>query len=335
MKDYSTRLAQLKRAIFEINNRAEFNEAVLEVFHIQRIICQPYKEYINLLGTDISKIKKYQQVPFLPVSIFKNRDIICDGFPPQMVFNSSTTTGSTPSKHPVHDLSLYEESFKRSFKKFWGDPSDFTIYALLPNYLERENSSLVYMVNELISSSSNKESGFFLYNHQDLYNSLIKSKENGEKTMLIGVSFALLDFAERYNLNFPNLIVVETGGMKGRREEISRDELHRRLKSAFNVKKIASEYGMAELLSQAWSYGEGLFETPGWMRIVIRDLSNPFKMLNKGEIGGVNVIDLANIYSCAFIETQDLGLKKAGSLFTLHGRISGSELRGCNLLLAH
>ncbi len=344
------------RKIFEINSPDQFSTVALEIFRFQAEHCEPYKRYLSLLGTDIGKILDITQIPFFPIQFFKTENVICDRCTaqntnakkvlPQKIFTSSATTGMTPSRHPVADLSLYERSFSEGFRLQYGTPSDYAILALLPSYLEREGSSLVYMTENLMKQSANEHNGYYLYNHAELYDMLCRLKTDGQKTILIGVSFALLDFVSWLKLDsalkmeFPDLIVVETGGMKGRGEELSREELHSRLKEGFGVDKIHSEYGMAELLSQAWSKGDGLFFTPPWMKILIRDLNNPFRLLSNGEIagnnikrGGINIIDLANIYSCSFIETEDMGMNYSDGSFKIFGRIRNSELRGCNLLI--
>jgi hypothetical protein len=322
----------MKEKIFNITTKEEFEKTTLEIFRIQSEKCIPYRDFINLVGIKASSVNSIDKIPFLPVSLFKSHSIICHGLEPEIIFTSSATSGMIPSSHPVADLSIYRESFSTAFRRFWGEPSEYAILALLPSYLEREGSSLVYMADSLIKESRNSDSGFYLYDFGTLYQKLISLKERGIKTLLLGVSFALLEFIDQYQINFPELIVMETGGMKGRGKEISRDQLHSALKSGFGVSKIASEYGMAELLSQAYSYGDGLFETPPWMEILIRDLSNPFRILNGHATGGINIIDLANINSCSFVETQDMGKKEAGNTFSISGRIQNSELRGCNLL---
>ncbi|HCT94942.1 MAG: acyl transferase [Bacteroidetes bacterium GWE2_39_28] len=323
----------MKDKIFNISSREEYEKIALEIFRIQSEQCTPYKDFITLTGVNTSAVNSIEKIPFLPVSLFKSHSIICQGLEPEIVFTSSATSGMIPSSHPVADLSIYKESFSKAFRLFWGEPSEYAILALLPSYLEREGSSLVYMVDNLIKESCNSDSGFYLYDFDTLYHKLVSLKERGVKTLLLGVSFALLEFIDQYQINFPQLIVMETGGMKGRGKEISRDQLHSALRSGFGVSKIASEYGMAELLSQAYSYGDGLFETPPWMEILIRDLSNPFRILNGHATGGINIIDLANLNSCSFIETQDMGKKETGNTFSISGRIQNSELRGCNLLL--
>jgi hypothetical protein len=323
----------MKEKIFNITTKEEFEKTTLEIFRIQSEKCIPYRDFINLAGIKTSSVNSIEKIPFLPVSLFKSHSIICHGLEPEIIFTSSATSGMIPSSHPVADLSIYKKSFSTAFRRFWGEPSEYAILALLPSYLEREGSSLVYMADSLIKESRNSDSGFYLYDFGTLYQKLISLKERGVKTLLLGVSFALLEFIDQYQINFPELIVMETGGMKGRGKEISRDQLHSALKSGFGVSKIASEYGMAELLSQAYSYGDGLFETPPWMEILIRDLSNPFRILYGHATGGINIIDLANINSCSFVETQDMGKKEAGNTLRISGRIQNSELRGCNLLL--
>jgi hypothetical protein len=323
----------MKEKIFNITTKEEFEKTTLEIFRIQSEKCIPYRDFINLAGIKTSSVNSIEKIPFLPVSLFKSHSIICHGLEPEIIFTSSATSGMIPSSHPVADLAIYRESFSTAFRRFWGEPSEYAILALLPSYLEREGSSLVYMADSLIKESRNSDSGFYLYDFGTLYQKLISLKERGVKTLLLGVSFALLEFIDQYQINFPELIVMETGGMKGRGKEISRDQLHSALKSGFGVSKIASEYGMAELLSQAYSYGDGLFETPPWMEILIRDLSNPFRILYGHATGGINIIDLANINSCSFVETQDMGKKEAGNTLRISGRIQNSELRGCNLLL--
>ncbi|MFA5848533.1 MAG: acyltransferase [Bacteroidales bacterium] len=349
--------------IFEINSPDQFTTVALEMFRFQAEHCEPYKRYLSLLGTNVGKILDITHIPFFPIQFFKTENVICDKHGlakisnltqntnakeliPQKIFTSSATTGMTPSRHPVADLSLYERSFSDGFRLRYGSPSDYTILALLPSYLEREGSSLVYMTENLMKQSANEHNDYYLYNHAELYEMLCRLKADGQKTILLGVSFALLDFVSGLKpesgirMEFPDLIVVETGGMKGRGEELSREELHRRLKEGFGVDKIHSEYGMAELLSQAWSKGDGLFFTPPWMKVVLRDLNNPFRLLSDGERsginskrGGINIIDLANVYSCSFIETEDMGMTDPAGGFKIFGRIKNSELRGCNLLI--
>ncbi len=324
----------MKSKIFSIASPEDFEKIALDIFAAQSKECAPYRQYISLIGVDAGSVESVNQIPFLPVSLFKTHRIITGDTEPRIVFTSSATTGTTPSKHPVVDLSVYEQSFLSCFNLFWGNPRDYAILALLPSYLEREGSSLVYMADSLIKLSQNEHSGFYLNDFELLFNKLSFLKKSGCKTLLLGVSFALLDFVTQYKVDFPSLIVMETGGMKGRNREIGREELHWALKTGFGVSNIASEYGMAELLSQAYSYKDGIFETPPWMRVVIRDLINPFEQLNEyNRLGGINIIDLANLNSCSFIQTEDMGIMHTAGKFSITGRIKNSELRGCNLLL--
>ncbi len=326
-------LQSIKERIFRIDSPEEFNRIAMEIFHYQSVKCEPYRQYIELLGIDISSVSDIMKIPFMPVQFFKSHKIYCVPEEPQKQFTSSATTGMVPSVHYVADLSIYQESFTKSFSMAYGDPSEYAILALLPSYLEREGSSLIYMADSLIRQSGNIHSGYYLYNHDDLYYMLENLRDKGQKTMLLGVSFALLDYVEKYTSVFPSLIVIETGGMKGRGTEMPREVIHDKLRKGFGVEHIHSEYGMAELLSQAYSKGDGLFSAPPWMQVFIRDLNNPFRFVEDDKLGGINIIDLANAGSCSFIETQDMGIKTAGNLFRIPGRIKGSELRGCNLLL--
>ncbi|MEZ7875169.1 MAG: acyltransferase [Bacteroidales bacterium] len=310
-----------------------FHKLAIDVFRYQVVNCDPYSEFCALLDIEPNEITKLEEIPFLPVRFFKNKNVYSAKTPPEIVFTSSATTGMIPSRHPVSDLSLYELSFLEAFRNFYGKPEDFNILALLPSYLEREGSSLVYMTERLIKESKSEYSGFYLYNFKNLEDNLIKLRNSSRKTILLGVSFALVEFASSFKINFPELIIMETGGMKGRGKEMSREEIHNIIKNSFGVSKVHSEYGMAELLSQAYSLGDGVFSTPPWMKFLLRDFTNPLKILIDSEIGGLNIIDLSNVNSCSFIETEDIGVKKAGNLWKIPGRISNSELRGCNLLL--
>ena len=314
-------------------SEATFKQLALDVFDFQSTNFEPYRRYMELLGIDPKNVNKIEQIPFLPVKLFKNTTVYSAQEPPQKIFTSSATTGMTPSSHPVADLSLYEHSFNRAFALFYGSPKDFNILALLPSYLEREGSSLVYMADSLIKESKNEHSGFYLYNYENLAEILTKLKFSRKKSLLLGVSFALVDFSKRYKIDFPELIVMETGGMKGRGEELSREEIHSFIKTSFGVSNVHSEYGMAELLSQAYSDGNGLFKTPHWMKFLLRDFSNPLKITDTDERGGLNIIDLANVNSCSFLETEDIGINETGNLWRIPGRIYNSEIRGCNLLL--
>ncbi|MEO6523007.1 MAG: acyl transferase [Mucilaginibacter sp.] len=322
-----------KQQVFSISNNEEFNKTALQIFHYQAKNCAVYHGFLTGLGIDIGAINDIQQIPFLPIEFFKSHNVVSVDAEPEVTFTSSGTTGVITSSHIVTDVSWYVDSFRKAFELFYGDIKSYTILALLPAYLEREGSSLIYMADDLIKQSGNPDSGFYLYNHRDLYDQLIKQQQLNKPTLLIGVTFALLDFIESYSINFPELIVMETGGMKGRRKEMIREELHNTLCAGFGVEMIHSEYGMTELLSQAYSKGEGVFNCPPWMKIMIRDTNDPFTNLPSGKIGGINIIDLANINSCSFLATQDLGKVEPDGSFEVLGRFDHSDIRGCNLLI--
>ncbi|MFO7745206.1 MAG: acyl transferase, partial [Psychroflexus sp.] len=279
------------------------------------------------------EVKSLKDIPFLPIQFFKTHDVKTGEFTPDITFLSSGTTGQIQSQHKVKNLSLYEESFTKTFKHFYGNIEDYVVLGLLPSYLEREGSSLIYMVNDFIKKSKYNESGFYLNELEQLSQTLINLDKSGKKILLIGVSFALLDLVEKKSFQLKNTIVMETGGMKGRRKEMIRKELHDILSRGFGVDYIHSEYGMTELLSQAYSKGQSKFECPPHMKILIRDTEDPFHYLDKGKTGGINVIDLANIDSCPFIATQDLGKKINSKEFEILGRFDQSDIRGCNLLV--
>lgn len=323
-----------KEQVFAIENSDEFSAVALEVFRHQSKNCIVYKEFIAGMRIDANNVTAIEQIPFLPVEFFKSHAIVSNTGAAEIVFSSSGTTGITTSRHIVTDVSWYEESFRRAFKLFYGDIEKYTIFALLPSYLEREGSSLIYMAEDLIERSQNPDSGFYLYNYEELYHQLKKQQRHKKPTLLIGVTFALLDFVEQYNVDFPELIVMETGGMKGRRKEMIRGELHEVLKNGFGVDAIHSEYGMTELLSQAYSKGNGIFQTPPWVKIFTRDTNDPKSLLNNGKTGGINIIDLANVNSCSFIAVQDLGKVYADGSFEVLGRFDNADIRGCNLLIA-
>lgn len=321
-----------KQRIFNIQNEKEFRETALAVFRFQLENNLVYKQFIEYLAVNTEEINSIDKIPFLPVRFFKSHKIISNRLIAEKIFTSSGTTGMELSKHLVTDLSFYKESIERSFHHFYGFFSDYTIFALLPSYLEREGSSLIDMVKLWIEFSG--RGGFYLYNHPDLYNDLKRNEEEGKKSILIGVSFALVDFVEQYHLNLKNTIVIETGGMKGRKKEITREELHSILKNGFGVSEIHSEYGMTELLSQGYSNGKSGFKTPNWMRILIRDSEAPLSILETGKTGGINVIDLANLNSCSFIATEDLGRVLPDRTFEVLGRFDHSAVRGCNLMVS-
>lgn len=318
---------------FSISSIPDFQAAALDQFLFQYTNVGAYREFCDHLGTSPSNVSSLENIPFLPVEMFKSHSLIAGDAMPELVFRSSGTTGNNTSTHYVVDPALYRESILNGFKLFFGDPSGWCFFALLPSYLEREDSSLVYMVDRLIKASHNSYGGFYLYDHDEMLRNIRKAYSSGLKIMIIGVSFALLDLAENLSPDLSACTVVETGGMKGRREELTREELHNILKRGMNLKTIHSEYGMTELLSQAWSTGEGIFQCPPWMKILIRDSYDPAEILPAGRTGSINIIDLANRYSCSFLATSDLGRSNPEGHFEVLGRMDHSDLRGCNLLL--
>ncbi|GAB7255655.1 LuxE/PaaK family acyltransferase [Polaribacter sp. OB-PA-B3] len=319
--------------IFNIHSTEEFNQVALEVFKHQFKNNKVYRSFCDLLYIHPSDISKVEDIPFLPIQFFKSKKVIASLEQEQAVFTSSGTTGSTTSKHFVTDVNLYKESYLKGFDYFYGNIEDYTVLALLPNYLERTGSSLVFMVDDLIKKSKQSESGFYLNNLQELAKKLLELDAKGQKVLLIGVSFALLDLIDLHQFDLKNTIVMETGGMKGRRKELVREELHKILKSGFGVDEIHSEYGMTELLSQGYSKGNGVFNTPPWMQILTRDTEDALSINPHGKNGGINVIDLANYNSCSFIATQDLGKVYADNSFEIIGRFDNSDIRGCNLMV--
>lgn len=320
-------------SIFKITTEKEFEEIALAVFRMQYMDNPVYHEFCGYLKKNLEDVHQLKDIPFLPIGFFKSKEIISKEKKIEAVFTSSGTTGSLTSQHLVSDIKVYEESFRKAFAHFYGDISEYCVLALLPSYLEREGSSLIYMVDDLIKKSHHPKSGFYLDDLKGLKDQLIQLEAKGTKTLLIGVSFALLDMAKNHPIKLQHTIIMETGGMKGRRKELIRKELHRILKSGFGVSHIHSEYGMTELLSQAYSKGNGSFETPPWMKIMIRDTEDPMTYLPTGKTGGINVIDLANVNSCAFIATQDLGKIRSNGSFEILGRFDHSDVRGCNLMV--
>lgn len=319
--------------IFGIKSAAEFESLALKIFKYQYQENQVYHEFCHRLNQSDATVKCLSEIPFLPISFFKARKIITGNDKPEITFTSSGTSGNLTSEHHVKDVLLYQKSYLAAFEHFYGNLSDHCILALLPSYLEREGSSLIYMVDDLIRKSSHSGSGFYLDDLDGLQKKLRLLDSQGIKTILIGVSFALLDLIERYQFSLKHAIIMETGGMKGRRKEMVREELHKLLKNGFGVTKIYSEYGMTELLSQAYSFGDGIFKTPPWMKIIIRDTEDPLSFKNNEKTGGVNIIDLANINSCSFIATQDLGKVYGDGSFEILGRFDHSDIRGCNLMV--
>lgn len=321
-------------SIFKDQSEETFNQTCLDVFKYQYENIGVYREFANYLRRAPNQLKHYTEIPFLPIEFFKSHELTSKRSQEMIVFKSSGTTGMQRSQHFVADIQLYEESFIRAFELFYGPVQDFVILALLPSYLENGDSSLVYMADQLIQLSQQKESGFYLNNYQSLFTHLQALKTSSKKVILLGVSYALLDITEMGTIDFPELIVMETGGMKGRRKEMVREELHEQLRAGFGVEKIHSEYGMTELLSQAYSHGDGIFKYPPWMKILIRDVNDPLSYMQQGKSGAVNVIDLANYNSISFIATQDLGKIVGPQQFEILGRFDHSDVRGCNLLIA-
>jgi phenylacetate-coenzyme A ligase PaaK-like adenylate-forming protein len=322
-----------RNSVFNLHSNNEFEKMALEIFQFQAKNNLVYKEFLTHLHIDIESIDKVDKIPFMPIQFFKSHNVVSSKEAAQRVFLSSGTTGNEQSKHFVTDLSIYEESFTKGFEHFYGAIEDYAVLALLPSYLERDGSSLIYMVNDFIRKSKNKKSGFYLNNLEELIRNLVELDKNNEKVLLIGVSFALLDLVEKHKFNLNNTIVMETGGMKGRRKELIRSALHQILCEGFGVEKIHSEYGMTELLSQAYSRGSGIFECPPWMKILTRDTEDALTILPEGRSGGINIIDLANINSCSFIATQDLGKTYENGTFEVLGRFDNSDIRGCNLMV--
>lgn len=319
--------------IFTISSKKEFEKITLKVFRHQYDNNTVYRDFCSFLKKDKQNVKSIQEIPFLPIQFFKSHEVLSSTDPVQETFTSSGTTGMVTSRHRVTDLNYYEQSFRQAFSQFYGNIEDYAVLALLPSYLEREGSSLIYMVEDLIEGSNNPDSGFYLHNYDELITKLTALDNAGQNVLLIGVTYALLDLVEKQSFNLKNTIIMETGGMKGRRKEMIREELHEVLCNGFGVSKIHSEYGMTELLSQAYSLGDGIFECPPWMDILIRDTEDALSYIESGKTGGINVIDLANINSCSFIATQDLGKKYPNQSFEVLGRFDNSDIRGCNLMV--
>ena len=319
--------------IFTISSQKQFEKIALKVFRYQYENNKVYNNFCKLLNTDVGRVKSIQQIPFLPIQFFKSHEVVSNNDPVQATFSSSGTTGMITSKHLVTDVSIYKESYRKGFANFYGNIEDYVVLALLPSYLERDGSSLIYMVEDLIKLSNRPESGFYLHNHDELIKNLIALDNAGQNVILIGVTYALLDLIEKQKFQLKNTIIMETGGMKGKRKEMIREELHEQLCAGFGVTAIHSEYGMTELLSQAYSLGEGIFECPSWIQILLRDTEDALSYVGSGKTGGINVIDLANINSCSFIATQDLGKKYANNSFEVLGRFDNSDIRGCNLMV--
>ncbi len=318
----------MREDFWHIATPEEFEREALELFQFQAKECAPFARYLSLIGCDAASVDSLSALRYMPIELFKSNDVYCADHPAEKIFTSSSTTGSTPSRHSMADLSLYEAAFTHAFELFYGSVTRWSIYGLLPSYLERDGSSLIYMVDKLIEGAAS--GGFYLHDHERL---LADMASDPNPKILLGVSYALWDLVEKYAPKLHNTVVMETGGMKGHREELPKAEFHKILCEGFGVEKIHSEYGMAELTSQAYSKGDNCFFTPSWMRVVLREINDPFCYLEGQGRGAINIIDLASRYSCAFIETQDLGQIFADGSFSVDGRVAHSEIRGCNLLI--
>jgi len=319
--------------IFTISSNKQFEKIALKIFRFQYENNIVYQEFCDFLNTDVQKVKSLEQIPFLPIQFFKSHNVVSNTDAVQEIFTSSGTTGMITSKHLITDVSLYEQSYRNAFSEFYGNIEDYAVLALLPSYLERNGSSLIYMVKDLIELSNNENSDFYLHNYDELIAKLVELDNAGQNVLLIGVTYALLDLVEKQKFQLKNTIIMETGGMKGKRKEMIREELHEILCDGFGVESIHSEYGMTELLSQAYSLGDGIFECPAWMQIMTRDTEDALTYIDYGKTGGINVIDLANFNSCSFIATQDLGKKYPNNSFEVLGRFDNSDIRGCNLMV--
>jgi phenylacetate-coenzyme A ligase PaaK-like adenylate-forming protein len=310
-----------------------YADLALELFNYQVINNPVYREYVKGIDVNPRKIERTEDIPFLPISVFKHRNVKTDNWKEEMIFRSSGTTGMKTSKHYIEDLEFYNEVTESIFKHFYRDPKGYVILALLPSYLERDHSSLIYMVDNLINLTNSEDSGFYLSNLEELNDKIIELiSSSTKKVMLWGVTFALLDYAEKYPMDLKETIIIETGGMKGRGEELVRAEVHEILRQKFNLDNIQSEYGMTELLSQAYALKDGVYQCPSWMRVFVREINDPFCLCEPGQQGVINIIDLANIHSCAFIATEDLGRVYKDGSFEVLGRLDNADMRGCNLL---
>lgn len=323
-------LKNLSEAVFRISNEKDFRRIALAVFHYQYANNPVYHSYCNAIGKIPASVDEIEEIPFLPISFFKTHSVKSSEFNPAIVFKSSGTTGQNTSRHYIKEPGLYEQSFLTCFERFFGEPEKYCILGLLPSYLEQGASSLVYMVDTLIKKSGHQKSGFYLYDHQGLFETISGLESQSQPALLFGVTYALLDFAEKHSLELKNTLLIETGGMKGRKRELTKTELYQQLQRAFSVSEIHSEYGMTELLSQAYAVN-GLYQCPPWMRVILRDETDPFALGVKS--GAVNFIDLANIYSCSFIATEDLGKMHPDGRFETLGRLDNTDIRGCSQLV--
>ncbi len=323
----------LVQKIFSFDKPENFENLALEVFQFQYSANSIYRQFVNFLGINANDVEMIEQIPFMPVEFFKTHNVMTDNYEAEQIFFSSSTTGMIPSRHLVADSSVYRQSFLKTFNYFFGDPRDYCFLALLPSYLERTGSSLIYMIDKLMTISNHSDNGYYLNEYEEISKKINKLEKQHQKYILFGVTYALLDFSEYFNSELSCGIVMETGGMKGRRKELVKPEVYEILKTGFKTNTIYAEYGMTELLSQAYSFGDNTFQTPPWMKVIIRDMYDPFCYVDKGISGGINVIDLANIYSCSFIETKDLGKINQNGQFQVLGRFDNSDIRGCNLLV--
>lgn len=320
------------KEVTSISDHKTFKDAVIRTYEVQRVQCDTYKRFCDLVQSP-ANVSELAEIPYLPIDLFRKHQVILNGSSPEAIFQSSGTTGQTTSKHHVANLEFYHESLDAGFKHFYGREQDYAVLALLPHYLERKNSSLVYMAQRWIDKSKDQRSGFYLNDLDRLINNLIELATDKRPVILLGVTFALIDLASKLKGDFPHLTIIETGGMKGMRREMIREELHQILKASFRESEIHSEYGMTELLSQAYLQNGKTFSTPPWMKVSIRDTNDPLSWSDTGKTGGVNIIDLANQLSCSFIATQDLGRMHGDGTFELMGRFDQSEVRGCNLMV--
>jgi hypothetical protein len=320
-----------KNSIFsiDVNN---FNNVALELYFFQAKKNEVYKKYHHYLGVDPNNIQNIQQIPFLPVEFFRTQKVVCQGFDFPYEFYSSGTTSTKVSKHYVSDIELYRESLIRGFRLFFGNPSDYSIFSLIPSFQSNPHSSLGFMANELIKKSGNKYSGHYLNDFKKLNSAIYYAMKDKSRIFILGLSYALVDFFSKYQFNLPDAIIMETGGMKGRKEEITRQELHKFIAGRTNKMEIQSEYGMTELFSQAYSYGKGIFKPVPWLRVMISEQNDPFSMADPGENGLINIIDLANIHTCSFIATKDTGRMISENEFEVSGRVDNSDVRGCSLM---
>ncbi len=324
---------ELAEQVFSISHIADFQKTALAIFRYQYYHNPVYQSYCNLLQSPPDNVKAPEDIPFLPISFFKTHTVVTTAFQPEVIFESSGTTGVATSRHYVKEKALYEKSFRTAFNLFYGPASEYCILGLLPSYLERGQSSLVYMVADLVQESRHPLSGFYLYDFNSLASTLAQLEAAGQKTLLIGVTYALLDFAAQYPMTLKHTQIMETGGMKGRKKELVRSEVHAQLKQAFGLSHIHSEYGMTELLSQAYAAAEGRFFTPPWMKVIIREEDDPLSVSKASSSGGINIMDLANLHSCAFIATEDVGRLHADGSFEVLGRLDNAGIRGCSLLV--